>query len=265
MLLFHWVGFAALTMVAGVAILFTGRYPKAIFNFNVGVMRWTWRVSYYAFSALGTDRYPPFSLTATNYPAQLAVDYPGRLSRGPALVKWWLLAIPHYLIVALLIGGFAATTGDASNMTQSGIGLIGVLVLVVGATLISTGRYPQGMFDLVIGLNRWVYRVIAYAALMTDDYPAVPPQHRRHRTRNRIRQEDPLTQPDLALIRKHNGLPDFRGFVESCLCRLSRPAHIDNPERYHPKRRQPEIDACLSRGGLGALGYLERVEVGETA
>lgn len=170
-LLFLWVGFAALTMVAGVAILFTGRYPKAIFDFNVGVMRWTWRVSYYAFSALGTDRYPPFSLNATDYPAQLDVDYPARLSRGLALVKWWLLALPHYLIVALLIGGFATTTGDASNMTQSGIGLIGVLVLVAGATLIFTGRYPRGMFDLVIGLNRWVYRVIAYAALMTDDYP----------------------------------------------------------------------------------------------
>lgn len=73
--------------------------------------------------------------------------------------------------MALLTGGFATTTGDASNMTQSGIGLIVVLVLVAGVALISTGRYPQGMFDLVIGLNRWVYRVIAYAALMTDDYP----------------------------------------------------------------------------------------------
>ena len=86
-------------------------------------------------------------------------------------MKWWLLAVPHYLIVALFTGGFATTTGDASNMTQGGIGLIGVLVVVAGATLIFTGRYPRAMFDLVIGLKPWVYRVVAYAALMTDDYP----------------------------------------------------------------------------------------------
>lgn len=92
--------------------------------------------------------------------------------------------MPHYLTLALLIGGFATTTGDASNMTQSGIGLIGVLVLVAGVTLIFTGRYPQGMFDLAIGLNRWVYRAVAYAALMTDDDP---PRHRRHRTRSQVR------------------------------------------------------------------------------
>jgi hypothetical protein len=173
-LVFLWIAFAVLSVVAFFAILFTGRYPRAIFEFNVGVLRWGWRVSYYAYSALGTDRYPPFSLAEVpDYPAQLHVPYPEHLSRGLVLVKWWLLALPHLLIVGVLVGGGAwfAVSSDTDNYSWTGGGLIGLLVFIAAIVLAFTGVYPRGLFDFILGLNRWVLRVAAYTSLMTDAYP----------------------------------------------------------------------------------------------
>jgi hypothetical protein len=138
----------------------------------VGVLRWTWRVTYYTYGGLGTDRYPPFTLEERpDYPAHLEVPYPDQLSRGLVLVKWWLLAIPHYLVLALFVGGgwYVASRDDAAQ--QWGGGLIGLLVLIAAVVLLFTGRYPRSIFDLVLGLNRWVLRVAAYVSLMTDVYP----------------------------------------------------------------------------------------------
>src|SRR6476619_852105 len=160
-LVFLWPAFLVVTVIAGFGILFTGRYPRALFDFTSGVLRWSWRVSYYASTGgIGTDQYPPFTLgPAPQYPATLDIAYPEHLSRGLALVKWWLLAIPQYLVVGFFVGGgvwFGDQAGqDSWPGAGWGGGLIGLLVLVAAVVLAFTGRYPQPIFDFVPGLNRW--------------------------------------------------------------------------------------------------------------
>ena len=160
-LIFPWIAYALLTVYVFFVILFTGQYPRGIFDFNVGVLRWTWRVAFYSYNALATDRYPPFSLSSRDYPANLEVEYPERLSKGLVLIKWWLLAIPHYLVVSFLQGG----SGPASG------GLNSLLAIFGAVGLLFNGRYPADIFQMVLGFNRWTLRVAAYASLMTDEYP----------------------------------------------------------------------------------------------
>jgi Domain of unknown function (DUF4389) len=118
-LVFLWIAFFVVTVIAFFAILLTGRYPRGLFGFNVDVLRWTWRVAFYGYSALGTDRDPP----------------------------WW--------------GWWRDGRG-----WSAGAGLISVLVLFAAVVPLFKKRYPRGIFDLVMGLNRWTYRVVAYAARM---------------------------------------------------------------------------------------------------
>jgi hypothetical protein len=153
-LILLYLVYPPLTIVAGVAILFTGRYPRPIFNFNVGVLRWSWRVMNYRFPMNGTDKYPPFTLAArSDYPGQLEVAYPQRLSRSAVLVKSWLLALPQVLLCWALVP------------------LLQTLTVIAAATLLSTGTIPQGMYDLLLGIARWRYRVAVYVSLMSDEYP----------------------------------------------------------------------------------------------
>jgi hypothetical protein len=179
-LFFLFIAFFLLTIVAFFAILFTARYPRGIFDFNVGVLRWGWRVAFYSYGALGTDRYPPFTIAEVpNYPARLEVAYPERLSRGLVLVKWWLLVLPHYLLLSVFLGGGGWFTwkgswggdGDQYGPRGGGPGLILLLVVFAAIALLFTTRYPRGIFHFVLGLDRWVLRVVGYAALMTDSYP----------------------------------------------------------------------------------------------
>jgi hypothetical protein len=171
-LAFLWIALWVLTIVAFFAILFTGRYPRGIFDFNLGVLRWTWRVSFYSYWALGTDRYPPFSLgEEPDYPATLHIEYPERLSHWLPLVKW-LLAIPHLILVGLFVGGWGWGGEWAGDFWGLGIaGLVGILVVIAGFVLLFTGSYPRSLFDFALGLDRWVLRVAAYVGLMRDEYP----------------------------------------------------------------------------------------------
>jgi hypothetical protein len=170
-----WLAFVVVTVVAFFAILLTERYPRSLFDFNLGVMRWTWRVHYYAYGALGTDRYPPFTLARVpDYPARLDIAYPERLSRGLVLVKWWLLALPHYLVLSIMVGGglwLGSRDAEAGSAGWSLGGLVGLLVLIVAISVLFTGRYPDSLYRLIMGMDRWSLRVAAYAALMTDVYP----------------------------------------------------------------------------------------------
>ncbi len=164
-----WLVYPLVGLCALVAILVTGRYPRPLFEFTVGVLRWSWRVHCYGYAALSTDRYPPFALSAVpDYPARLEVAYPERLSRGLVLVKWWLLVLPHLFVVALFVGG--GGTVVHTNAEWDG-GLIGVLVLIAAVVVLFTGSYPRPIFDFVVGMDRWALRVAAYASLLTDAYP----------------------------------------------------------------------------------------------
>jgi len=173
-LAFLWLAFAVVTLIAFFAILFTTRYPRRLFDFNVGVLRWSWRVSYYGYAALGTDRYPPFTLAdVPDYPARLTVDYPEQLNRWLPLIKW-LLAVPQYLLVTALLGaGYSAASAanDERAYVYTGPSLLGAAVLISAVALLFTGRYPAGLYDLAVGINRWSYRLVLYVALMTDRYP----------------------------------------------------------------------------------------------
>ena len=164
-LVFLWIAFCFVSFIVFFAILFTGRYPRGLFDFNVGVMRWTWRVGFYSYQALATNEYPPFTLGPSDeYPADLKVDYPEKLTPWLVLFKWFL-AIPHYGVLIFIVGGGFSAPGFPHG------GLLSVLVLIAAFVLLFTGKYHQDIFRLVMGINRWLYRVIAYVALMTDRYP----------------------------------------------------------------------------------------------
>jgi hypothetical protein len=139
--------------IAWFAILFTGVYPRGMFDFVASAMSYQWRATSYALFL--RESYPAFGLgnSEADYdPAELTVAYPENLSRGLIFVKW-LLAVPHF--IALCFVGIAA-----------------YVAIVVGFfAVLFTGRWPAGVRDFVLGFMRWSTRVQAYVNLMTDEYP----------------------------------------------------------------------------------------------
>lgn len=139
-----------------ISILFTGKYPRGLFAITVGYTRWATRLSIYL--SLMTDRYPPFSPEPEpDYPVVLEIEYPERLSRLHALLKfllgWLYVGIPHGIILFLF-----------------GL-LLSIALIVVFFAILFTGRYPRGLFDLAVGFNRWATRVDAYRLFLRDEYP----------------------------------------------------------------------------------------------
>jgi hypothetical protein len=148
-LMLYGIAYYVTLIIAWFAILFTGRYPRGLFDFAVGLFRWSARVTAYAY--LMRDEYPPFG-TGGDYPVRLEVEYPERLSRWKIFVKWFL-AIPHLIILY----GY--------NILASAIMFVSFFIILF------TGRYPKALFDLVVGYYRWYIRVYAYVLLLTDEYP----------------------------------------------------------------------------------------------
>jgi hypothetical protein len=153
----HLIILYALGVAAGVigfiawfAILFTKRYPRGLFDFVVNVNRWNANVGAYA--GLFRDEYPPFSWEPGKYAVTYEVDYPEELSRWLIFVKW-LLAIPHVVVLLLLFIGAS------------------VAWVIAWFAILFTKRFPRGLFDFIVGVTRWQYRVNAYTGFLRDDYP----------------------------------------------------------------------------------------------
>jgi hypothetical protein len=142
---------SGLAVATALMIVFAQRYPRWWFDFARELTRFTARVG--AYGALLTDQYPS---TVEEQSVHLEIDYPDveqDLNRWLPLVKW-LLAIPHYVVLAVL-------------------GAIAVVVIVIAwFVILLTGSYPRSLFDYVVGVGRWSLRVQAYAVLLvTDRYP----------------------------------------------------------------------------------------------
>lgn len=154
----HFLILYALTLVMYViifiaffSILFTKKFPRGLFDFAVNILRW--QANVYTYLLLLRDEYPPFSWEPGQYPVTLEVDYPDQLSRFGPWYKW-LLVIPN--IIALYFVLLVAY----------------LLIFVAWFAILFTGRFPEGMFNFVVGALRWSFRSTAYAFyLLTDKYP----------------------------------------------------------------------------------------------
>lgn len=156
-----------ITMVTGfvgqLAVLFVGSYPEALWNFNLGVLRWTVRMNAWLYGI--TDEYPPFRLSAGSYPVDVLAERPESSSRLLALLTLlfcfgkMLLAVPH--LIALWLLGIAQ----------------GVVVFIGFWAVLFLGQYPQTLWDFLVGATRWSTRVGAWLMGLVDTYPPFRLEH----------------------------------------------------------------------------------------
>ena len=148
-----WIGAFFAIFASWFAVLFTGRYPRGIFDFVVRVQRWTMNVT--AYLLLMTDRYPPFSMDAQpDYPVHFDIEYPpdGKIARWRPLVHW-LLAIPYWIAAAVLFY------------------VVEIVAFFAFFTILFTKKFPEGMFNFALVGLRWQQRANTYIYWMTEKYP----------------------------------------------------------------------------------------------
>ena len=148
-----FVGIGAFFALIGgfFAVLFTGNWPRGLFDFVAGTLRWGYRVS--AYVLLLTDEYPPFSLAEEpDYPVRIRVDYPEHIDNWRPLVHW-LLVIPYLIVAGVLVW------------------VAGIVSFIAIFVILFTKEMSQGMFDLIAIPMRWQLRGHAYAYWMVDRYP----------------------------------------------------------------------------------------------
>jgi hypothetical protein len=146
---------AILQFVAFWVILFTGRYPESMFEFQVGLMKWSVRLSARLYNV--SDGYPAFGIKSTDEYTDLVVPYPEKVSRGLTLVRLlfgiFYVYLPHMFILIFRTW------------------FVGILVFLAWWVVLFTGKYPDYMFDWVTGQIRWQMRLSLYMNYMTDTYP----------------------------------------------------------------------------------------------
>ncbi|HYX83761.1 MAG TPA: DUF4389 domain-containing protein [Gaiellales bacterium] len=152
-LFFYGIASIVVTIISWFVILFIGRLPRGMFNFQVGFLRYNVRVRCYA--SLLTGRFPPFGAGSVTdgYPVQVDADYPERLSRLTTFFRYFL-SIPAYILLYLL------TLLEA------------VMAFFAWWVILFIGRLPEGMFEVMELPQRYNSRVTAYLVLLiTDAYP----------------------------------------------------------------------------------------------
>lgn len=155
LLMFVGLWGAILQFAAFWIILFTGRYPQSMFEFQVGLLRWSLRVSARTYNL--SDGYPAFGIKSGDEYTSLEVPYPEKVSRGLTLVRalfgWLYVGIPHFFIL------YFRTL------------FVGLLVFIAWWVVLFTGEYPEFAHEWAVGHIRWQTRLNLYLGFMTDEYP----------------------------------------------------------------------------------------------